>query len=157
WIQLKSGEWLKGHLKYVQDKKVQFESDELEDLTLDLKDVRQIHSGRAMFTKFDGREQVYGTVTLSNELVEVIGPEQLKLPRAQLEGIAPGGARKIEFWSEKALIGFNLQAGNPKQSTLNASAELARRTPATQFLLNYLGNFGEVDGNQNANNHRFNL
>src|SRR5215831_16906226 len=36
WIQLKSDEWLKGHLDYVQNKKVQFESDKLEDLTLKL-------------------------------------------------------------------------------------------------------------------------
>jgi putative salt-induced outer membrane protein YdiY len=157
WIQLKSGEWLKGYLNYVQDKNVNFESEELEDLSIKLKDVRQIYSGRVLFTKFDGREQLYGTVTLSNDVVEVIGPEQIKLPRDQLQGITPGGEREIEFWSGKALIGLNLQSGNTKATTLNASAELARRTPATQFLLNYLGNFGEVNGTENANNHRINL
>jgi len=110
-----------------------------------------------MFTKFDGREQIYGTVTVSNQLVEVVGPEQVQLPRDQLQGITPGGEREIEFWSGKALIGLNLQSGNTKQTTMNASAELARRTPATQLLLNYLGNFSEVEGTQNANNHRINF
>lgn len=156
WIQLKSGEWLKGHLHYVQDKSVQFESDELEDLSLKLKDIRRLHSAKPMYTKFDGREQVYGTVNLSNKVVEVIGPEQLTLSRDLLQGITPGGKREIEFWSGNLNIGLNFQSGNTKQSTLNASGELARRTPATQFLLNYLGNFGEVEGTQNANNHRIN-
>jgi hypothetical protein len=40
---------------------------------------------------------------------------------------------------------------------MNASGELARRTPTTQFLVNYLGNFSEIEGAQNANNHRVNL
>jgi putative salt-induced outer membrane protein YdiY len=157
WVQLKSGEWLRGELNYVQDKKVQFNSDELEDLSIDLKDIRQLYSGKAMFTKFEGEEQVYGTVALSNGIVNVVGPEQLELPREKLQGITPGGKREIEFWSGRANVGFNMQSGNTKQATMNANAELARRTPATQFLMNYLGNFGEVEGTQNANNHRINV
>jgi hypothetical protein len=157
WIQLKSDEWLKGHLDYVKDKKVHFESEKLEEQSLELKDVRHLFSAKPMFTKFDGRDQVYGTVIISNNLVEVVGPEQLRLPRDQLTGITPGGNREVNFWSGKANIGVNLQAGNTKQTTLNASGELARRTPNTQFLIDYLGNYGEVDGAQNANNHRVNL
>jgi hypothetical protein len=157
WIQLKSGEWLKGYLHYVQDKKVQFESDKLEDLSLKLKDVRQIYSGKPMFAKFQGPDQIYGTLVLSNDMVEVVGPEQVKLPREQLTGITPGGKREIDFWSGRAMIGINLQSGNTKQSTFNASAELARRTPATEFLLDYLGNFSELNGEQSANNHRVNV
>jgi len=157
WIQLKSGEWLKGHLDYVQQKKVQFESDELEDLSLKLKDVRQLYSGKPMFTKFEGRDQTVGTVVISNDVVEVFGPEQVVLPRDQLTGITPGGKRRIEFWSGRATIGVDLQAGNTKQTTFSASAELARRTPATEFLLDYIGNFSEANGSQSANNHRVNL
>ena len=33
WIKLKSGEWLKGRLYYIQERKVEFESDELKDLS----------------------------------------------------------------------------------------------------------------------------
>jgi putative salt-induced outer membrane protein YdiY len=157
WIQLKSDEWLKGHLRYVQQKKVQFESDKLEDLSLELKDVRQIYPSGPMFTKFYKRDQVFGTVVVSNDVVHVFGPEQIAMPRDELTGITPGGKREIEFWSGKANVGLTLQGGNTKQATFNAAAELARRTPATQFLLNYLGNFSEVNGEQNANNHRINL
>ena len=36
WIQLTSGEWLKGDLKVLYDKKLEFDSDELDLLELDL-------------------------------------------------------------------------------------------------------------------------
>lgn len=156
WIQLISDEWLKGHLRYVQQKKVEFESDKLEDLTLELKDVRKIYPAKPMFTKFFDKDQIFGTVVVSNEVVEVFGPEQLRLPRSELTGITPGGSREIDFWFLRANVGVSLQEGNTKQATLNASAELARRTPATQFILDYLGNFSHVNGEQSANNHRIN-
>jgi hypothetical protein len=156
WIQLKSGEWLRGHLKYIQERTVEFDSDELKDLSLDLKNVRQVYPAKPLFTKFDGRDPIYGTVVISNDVVQVLGPEQVSLPRDQLTGITPGGTKEINFWSGKASIGLNFQSGNSRQATYSASAELARRTPATVIQLNYLGNFSEVNGTQNANNHRVN-
>src|ERR1039457_4715588 len=156
WIQLKSGEWLRGHLKYIQERTVSFDSDELGDLSLKLKDVRQVYPAKPLFTKFDGRDQLYGTVVVSNEVVRVSGPEQVTLPRDQLTGITPGGKRERDFWSGKVSLGLNLQAGNPRHVTESPSAELARCTPATVVQLNYLGNFSEVNGQQNANNHRIN-
>jgi len=154
WIQLKSGEWLKGRLKYVQEKNVEFDSDELEEMTLKLKDVRKIYAAKPMYTKFEGREPIHGIVVISNEVVIVDGEEPLRLPRDDLTGITPGGKTGIKNWSGKASVGLNLQSGNTKETTLNISTELDRRTPATEFLLTYLGNFSEVNGAQNANNDR---
>jgi putative salt-induced outer membrane protein YdiY len=156
WLQLKSGEWLRGRLYYVQKRKVQFTSDELDDLSLDLKDVRQLYPANPLFAKFDRRDQVFGTVIISNDLVQVSGPEQISLPRDQLTGITPGGKRELDFWSGNLNIGLSLQSGNTKQTTLSTSAELARRTPATTIQLNYLANYGETEGVQSANNQRLN-
>src|SRR5580698_1858996 len=64
WIQLKSGEWLKGRLKYVQEKNVEFDSDELDEMTLKLKDVRKIYTAKPMYAKFEGRDPVHGTVVV---------------------------------------------------------------------------------------------
>ena len=156
WIQLKSGEWLRGRLYYIQQHKVEFASDELDDFSLDLKDVRQVYPANPLFTKFNGRDQIYGQVVVSNEVVEVFGPEQVTLPRDQLTGITPGGKREFDFWSGNLSVGLSLQSGNTKQTTLTTSAEVARRTPATTIQLNYLGNYSEAEGLQNANNHRIN-
>ena len=62
----------------------------------------------------------------------------------------------FSFWPGKLSVGLNVQAGNTKQITLSSTAELARRTPASQFLFNYRGNFSEVNGTENAHNRRVN-
>ena len=93
---------------------------------------------------------------VSNDVVEVFGPEQVTLPRDQLTGITPGGKREFDFWSGNLNVGLSLQAGNTKQTTLTTSAELARRTPATTVQLNYLANYSEAEGVQSANNQRIN-
>jgi putative salt-induced outer membrane protein YdiY len=107
-----------------------------------------------LFIRFHGRDQLYGKVVLSNDVVEVVGPELVSLSRDQLTGITPGGKREIDLWSGNFSIGLSLQSGNTRQANLNTSAELARRTPATVGQLNYLGNFSQVEGVQNANNQR---
>jgi hypothetical protein len=133
---------------------VEFDSDELKDQSLDLKDVRQVYPANPQFTKFNDRDQIYGKVVLSNDVVQVVGPEQISLPRDQLTGITPGGKREIDFWSGELNIGLSLQSGNTRQVSLSTSAELARRTPSTVVQLNYLGNYGEAEGVQNVNNQR---
>jgi putative salt-induced outer membrane protein YdiY len=78
------------------------------------------------------------------------------LPRDDLTGITPGGKTSAKNWSGKLTAGLNLESGNTKETTLNISSELVRRTPATEFRLDYLGNFSEVNDRQNANNDRVN-
>jgi len=156
WIQLKSGEWLRGKLKYVQQKRVEFDSDELEELDLKLKDVRQVYSAQPVFTKFHDSQSFYGTVVISNDEVRISGATIPNYTRDELTGVTPGGEQEIKFWSAEASLGLNFQSGNTKQATLSASAEIARRTPDTRFMLNYLGDYSEVNDSESANNHRLN-
>jgi len=154
WVQLNTDEWLKGRLRFVQKRSIDFESDKLEDISMEWKDVKRIYTGQPMFAKFDEREPVYGGTVVSNQMVIVNGPEQVSLPRDQLTGITPGGVEELSFWSGKLSAGLNLQSGNSDQITANLSGELSRRTPTTALELNYLGNFSEVNGVKNADNHR---
>ena len=157
WVQLNSGEWLRGQLKYIQNKKVEFDSDELDQQTLRLRDVRSVYTAHGVFTQFEGREPAYGPAVISNKVVTVNGPEPLSLPLDKLIGITPSGGRTgIRNWSGEATVGVSLQSGNTHQASVTSSAELARRTPATTMLLDYLGNYSEVNGAQNANNDRGN-
>ena len=55
WIQLKSGEWLKGELIALYDDKLEFDSDELDNLTFDWDDVRQVRTGRVVRVRFMDR------------------------------------------------------------------------------------------------------
>lgn len=73
WVQLKSGEWLRGELKDVQNKEVEFDSDEMDQQALKLKDVRQLYPAHQVLTQFEKQEPVYGMVVISNDVVTVEG------------------------------------------------------------------------------------
>jgi hypothetical protein len=157
WVQLKSGEWLRGELKYVQNKEVEFDSDEMEMQTLKLKDVSKLYTAHRVFTQFANEPPEYGRVVISNEVVTVDGAEPLSLHRDMLIGITPGGGKAgINNWSGDITVGVSLQSGNNDQATVNTTAELARRTPNTTLLFDYLLNYSQVNNVQSANNDRFN-
>jgi hypothetical protein len=156
WVQLKSGEWLRGQLKYIQNKEVEFDSDEMNQQTLDLKDVSKVFTAQRVFTKFEDMDPAYGKVVISNDVVMVDSDEPLNLNRDLLIGVTPSGRKGIRDWSGKAIVGVSLQSGNNSQTTVNTSAELARRTPNTTLTLDYLGNYSQVNNIQSANNDRFN-
>jgi hypothetical protein len=157
WVELKSGEWLRGDFRYLQNKEIGFDSDEMEMQTLKLKDVRRLYTAHRVFTQFEDQKPAYGRVVISNDLVRVEGAEPLCLHRDLLMGITPSGVRRgINNWSGNAVLSLSLQSGNHDQTTLSTSAELARRTPNTTLLFDYLGNYSEANGEQNANNDRVN-
>ena len=111
-----------------------------------------------MWARFDSRQEpAFGTIVLSNGVVSVNGPEQFSLPREQLIGLTPAGLRGMPKWSGNLTVGLSLQSGNNDQTTLTTSGELARRTPTTDLVLNYLGNYSQANGVQNANNERLDL
>lgn len=157
WIQLKSGEWLRGELKYIQSKDVEFDSDELEQQTLKLKDITRVYTAHRVFARFENGEPVYGRVVISNDVVNVLSEPPVSSSREELLGITPsGGKAGIRNWSGAVNVGISLQSGNTRQSTYATSAELARRTPNTTMLIDYLGNYSEFNGTQIANNQRVN-
>jgi len=72
-------------------------------------------------------------------------------------GITPSGGRTgIRNWSGNFNLGLSLQSGNNDQLTVITSAELARRTPNTTLLFDYLGNYSQANNIQSANNDRVN-
>ncbi len=71
WIQLKSGEWLKGKLEVLYDRKLEFDSDELDELEFDFEDIKQIR-GHAIFSlRFVGPVTVIGYIQVTETKVYV--------------------------------------------------------------------------------------
>jgi putative salt-induced outer membrane protein YdiY len=155
WIQLKSGEWLRGRLYGMQNRKLDFESDELEDLTFDWKDVHQVILPRALVSYGD-RQSAAGALRVDREKVTVEGEEEVTFPRFDLVGIAPGSPRELDYWSGRFNLGLNLRSGNTEQADLVTTARLERRTPRTHLKLDYVGNYSEVDKEANVDNQRIN-
>ncbi|HXC98247.1 MAG TPA: DUF481 domain-containing protein [Verrucomicrobiae bacterium] len=156
WIQLKSGEWLKGSIEAMQDKKLEFDSDELKELTFDWKDIRQVRSPHLNEMLLVNQEGLKGPVVITPDLVIVGGADPRTFPRSELQSITPGGSKEGDYWTGRISLGFALRAGNTKSVDYDAQASLQRRTPGTRFKLDYLGNVSSLNDVESENNHRVN-
>ncbi len=156
WIQLKSGEWLRGRLRGMQERKLDFNSEKLDAQTFDWKDIRQVRVSRSLDALFADGQKVSGPVVITPDQVTMGGATPQVRPRDQLQSLTPGGSKERNYWSGTASVGLTLRAGNTEQVEYNAQAHLQRRTPATRLSLDYLGNVSSVDGVESANNHRIN-
>lgn len=156
WIQLESGEWLKGRFEALQDEKVEFESEELDDLEFKWEDVAQVRSPHIQDLLFEDKDEASGPITITREWVTVGGAAPRTFPRAKLLSITRGGSKERNYWSGDATLGLTLRRGNAEEILYNAKAGLQRRTPATRFDLDYLGNVSRTDSVESSNNHRLN-
>ena len=134
WIQLKSGEWLKGQLKAMQGRSLEFYSEELGDQNFNWKDIRQVRSPHTIDVLAVDGKRTSGPITVTPDQVCVVGAESCVIPREQVQSLTPGGSRR-NYWSGDLSLGFNLQSGNTKQVDYNANFDLQRRSPETRFSL----------------------
>jgi hypothetical protein len=157
WIQLTSGEWLKGEFKVLYEKKLEFDSDELDLLKFDWEDVKQVRGARIFAVRLVGPITVKGLLQVTEDKVYVtVGEERREFERDQLVTIAPGAPREIDYWSAKVSLGANISRGNVQQTQYSAIGNIKRRTSATRFVTDYLGNFTRTEGVQTVNNQRLN-
>jgi putative salt-induced outer membrane protein YdiY len=156
WIELTSGEWLKGEIKSMQDDKLEFDSDKLDLLKLDWEDVRQVRTRRTQTVLTEQKDQYTGSLRIDEKLVMVTNPEGVTttFDRSELLGLVAGKAREINYWSFKLGAGATYQTGNTKQTDINVNARVQRRTAGNRLNLSYLGVFTTTDEVETANNHR---
>jgi hypothetical protein len=155
WIQLISGEWLKGDLKRLYERKLEFDSDKLDLLEFDWEDVKQVRGHRVFEVRFEGPVTEYGLLRVTEDKVIVtVAEEKREYDRKELIAIAPGGKREIDYWSAKLTIGLDFTRGNTNQTQYSAIASAKRRTAATRFSVDYFGNFTRVEGVETINNQR---
>jgi hypothetical protein len=83
-----------------------------------------------------------------------VGEDRQEFERSQLVAIAPGAPREINYWSGKLSLGLNFTRGNTVQTQWSTTANVKRRTSATRFVADFLGNFTETDGVETIENQR---
>jgi hypothetical protein len=174
WIQLVSGEWLKGDITIMRDDVMEFDSDELDDLEIDWDKVKQLRSPRVHTFVFDGRRVITGVgrVTEDEVIIQVVekrvvrfGQDELEenekpveqtLVRKELMTIIPGKPSELNFWSGKLSLGVAVRKGNTDQQDLSGLAWLRRESSLTRLRFDYNGAISLVDGAETTNNHRAN-
>jgi putative salt-induced outer membrane protein YdiY len=156
WIRLVSGEWLRGSLELLRDKDLEFDSDKLDLLKLDWDDVAELRSARIFAFRFDGVGVLFGTGAMRDSVITVRTDAGVReLGRERLISILPRGRSEWSLWSARLSLGLVVRSGNTDQKDFNTQLSVRRQTTRTRFDVRYLGNFGEVQGEQNVNNHNF--
>ena len=151
WVQLVSGEWIKGNIARMRNDKMEFDSDKLDMLHLDLADVSLVHSPQVNTYVFDDRASATGPAVITAEQVIVQTDEGTKtFPRSELESIVEG-EKERDWWSMKLRFGLTLNRGNTNQLTYDIKFNTRREDRLTLLDLNYNATFGRTNGVQNVN------
>lgn len=157
WIQLTSGEWLKGEIKEMYDYTVEFDSDKLGLLDIDWDDVAQMHSARSQMVRYGDRQTATGKLFMKgDELVVTESEKDLVINRSDVFSIAAGSPKKLDLWSAKATVGANIGSGNTEQADWNTLVTIQHRTANNRFYFDYIGTFSKTEGIETANSHRTN-
>jgi hypothetical protein len=155
WLLLKSGEVLRGEIEYLREDKVQFDSDELEDLEIDWSDVIGFGSPRRNTYRFGNDVIVTGTAEMRAGAIRVdTGTEVREFPRSALYSMIEGELREIDYWSLRAGLGLTLRSGNSDQADLTARVEVKRETALTRTLASYETAYSQVESNDVTDNQR---
>ncbi|MGB5501162.1 MAG: DUF481 domain-containing protein, partial [Polyangiales bacterium] len=153
WVQLVSGEWIKGNIARMRNDKVEFDSDKLDMLYLDFADVSLVHSPQVNTYVFDDGASATGPAVITAEQVIVQTDEGTKtFPRSELESIVEG-EKERDWWSMKLRFGLTLNKGNTDQLTYDINFNTRREDEVTLLDLNYNTTFGRTGGTQNVNRH----
>ena len=153
WVQMSSGEWVKGNIKRMRDESIEFDSDDLGMLYLDFGDVLIVHSPQTNTYVFDNRVSATGPAVIMEDVIIVQTDEGTKtFPRSELESIVEG-ERERDWWSMKLRFGLQLNRGNTDQLTYNIDFNTKREDRLTLLDLNYNASFGRTDGVQNVKRH----
>ena len=91
WIQLKSGEWLKGTFKGMQERKLDFDSSELDFRSFDWEDIRQVRTAGEVEIRLVDGEIHSGRVLITPTEARTLDITGRTWPRAQLQSLTRSG------------------------------------------------------------------
>ncbi|MCK9996379.1 MAG: DUF481 domain-containing protein [Candidatus Krumholzibacteria bacterium] len=158
WIRLSSGEWLWGTIDLMRDESLEFDSEEMDEVTIDWVDVVEIRSARAMtYVKLDG-SMVTGTSTMKGKtiLIETTGGV-VEIPRSQIQSILEGEPTELNFWSAKVGVDLKTRTGNTNQKDFGARVFIKREAARSRIDVRYQGNFSKTNDEENVRNNRGNI
>ncbi|MCP8898385.1 DUF481 domain-containing protein [Gilvimarinus xylanilyticus] len=155
WLQLDSGEWIKGEIIGLYDKTLTFDSDHFKEQTLDWdSDVNRLLSARSMSVRLNTGETVYGPVVIDETHLIFSSPVAAQYPRANIVAMTVKGERELDLWRTELGLSGTLKGGNVDEKGYSADVDIARRTAMSRFSMNYRGSFDEISGVQTAESHR---
>ncbi|HHQ49327.1 MAG TPA: DUF481 domain-containing protein [Acidobacteria bacterium] len=157
WVELTSGEWLKGEIISMYEDSLRFDSDKLDELDIDWDDVKEIRTAGTMQVGLENRTVVSGRLLLVDGTVRLLGTNPVEVPKSAVLSITAGEPKERNYWSGELSAGFNRRSGNTDQTETSGHVKVQRRTPKTRLTMNYLGNFTQTDGQTTSDNQQATL
>lgn len=154
WVQLKSGEWLRGKIEIFRDLVMEFDSDELDDLMLDWEDIAALRTAGAMTFVFTDDRIATGKATMSGGMIRISTIEgNPEYDRRDLLSIIKGSPREIDYWSVKASVGLMARTGNTDETDFETRFKTKREAAVSRLTLEYQGDVSTLDGEESVNKH----
>ena len=75
WVQMRSGEWVKGRIIAMYDGKLEFDSDEFDDLTLKWHEIEEIRTSQSVNIRLLQNRSAVGKLVMIGDEVTVYGQE----------------------------------------------------------------------------------
>ncbi len=161
-LKMKTGEWLVGTLQKIEDGTISFDSEEFDEITVDLADTAEIRSARPHTYRFEGRIVVTGPAVMEGDVIRIQTAQgMVEHPVSALVTMMEGEPTEWNFWSGELSLGLAMRRGNTNQSDMSLFGRLMRETVLTRFDNTYNGAFSAADTatpgvtTQTANNHRY--
>lgn len=155
WLQLSSGEWLKGEIEQMISDELHFDSDEFDSVKFDWEDIRTLVSKDVISLRLVSQEVVIGRIELragvarihTNAGVREFSPDDILQ-------IISGPLTERNYWSGGASVSLSARSGNTEQIDLTLRADLMRQTVLTRWQTSYTGEVSTVNNAVTTNSHR---
>lgn len=156
WVDLESGERIKGELLSVEDRKLYFDSDEFGEQEIDWEDVAGLELAESRVVRGRDDRVHTGRVTMKDGIlrVEAASGEIVEIAQEQIDVVAYTTDSLAHLWLVRIGANLAVRSGNTDQQDVGANALLRRDAAFSRWETRYVGAIGRVDGRDTTNNHR---
>jgi len=157
WIQMSSGEWVKGSIIAMYDGDLEFDSDEFGKLTLGWHKIEQIRTSQVVNVRLLRNRSAVGKLVLVGDEVTVYGQQVEQFDKRDVLTITAGVPKEINFWDMDVFVGMSILSGNSDVREATVLADFKRRTILNRILLDFAGSWNVTDDVDVADSQRVGL
>jgi hypothetical protein len=158
WVQLVSGEWMKGEIKDLRDGKMTFDSDELDEFEYDWVDVLAVISSAPHTITTWNREVHTGFIVARRGNIRVVDGKGELLASVHPDDVSSmiqGRPREKNYWSGLLNLGSTIRVGNSDQQDASSLLKLNRRALTSRWDNTASLNYVQTDGTTTQETHRY--
>ena len=158
WVLLISGELLKGEIIDMYHGELLFDSEILDEVSIDWDDIKEIRTNKPMSLRLNRRETITGNISFKDDavIVKEADGQTYEVKRDDVVSMVQMSTSELDKWSFELGAGINIQRGNTNETAYSANANIKRETALTRFNLNYLGNYTRTNSATTTSNQLIN-